>query len=56
MIGKLIDFLNDEHGATAVEYAIMISLIAVVIVLAVAFLGSATRALFCEAGEEFSKL
>ena len=56
MIGKLIDFLNDEHGATAAEYAIMISLIAVVIILAVTFLGSSTKELFCEAGEEFSKL
>ena len=56
MIEKLLVFINDEDGATAAEYAIMISLIAFVIILAVTFLGAQTRELFCEAGEEFSKL
>jgi Flp pilus assembly pilin Flp len=33
---------RDELGATAVEYALMLALIAMVIVTAVAFLGHAT--------------
>jgi len=32
-------FLRDEEGATAVEYGIMVSLIAVVIIAAVAVIG-----------------
>jgi Flp pilus assembly pilin Flp len=35
--------MHREGGATSVEYAIMASFIAVVIILAVAALGSATR-------------
>jgi pilus assembly protein Flp/PilA len=33
-------FLRTEKGATAVEYALMVALIAVVIIAAVAFLGT----------------
>ena len=32
----------EERGATAVEYALMLALIAIVIIAAVAFLGKAT--------------
>jgi len=35
--------IGAERGATAVEYAIMLALIAAVIVLAVTFLGDATN-------------
>ena len=38
--------LEDEHGATAVEYAIMLGFIAAVIVVAVAFLGQTTNGQF----------
>jgi Flp pilus assembly pilin Flp len=34
--------LEEEHGATAVEYAIMLGFIAAVIVVAVTFLGQTT--------------
>ena len=37
----LKDRAADEGGATAVEYALMIALIAVVIIVAVAFIGKA---------------
>ena len=37
---KLIDFFKDEEGATAVEYGLMVALIAVVIITAVALLGT----------------
>jgi pilus assembly protein Flp/PilA len=54
MLNKIGAFLSEDQGATAAEYAIMISLIALVILVAVAFLGSATRGLFSEAGNEFA--
>lgn len=38
--------MRDERGATAVEYAILASLIAVVIIVAVTAFGLATRDLF----------
>jgi pilus assembly protein Flp/PilA len=37
---KLIKFFKDEEGATAVEYGLMVALIAVVIIIAVALLGT----------------
>lgn len=49
MIGlksSLVGFLRDEEGATAVEYALIASLVAAVIVLAVATLGSKTSSSF----------
>ena len=39
-----------EGGATAVEYALMVALIAIVIVAAVAFLGKATSNKFSQIG------
>ena len=46
---KLIRFFKDEEGATAVEYAIMVALIAVVIITAVVFLGESVSNIFDEA-------
>lgn len=43
---KLQSQINSDRGATAVEYAVMVSLIAVVIVLAVAAFGGAVNGLF----------
>ena len=40
-----------ERGATAVEYALMVALIAVVIILAVTFLGQSARDKFQEVGD-----
>jgi len=40
---KLIAFFKEEEGATAVEYALMVALIAGVIILAVGALGTASR-------------
>ena len=37
---------NDEKGATAVEYGLMVGLIAVVIIAAVTLLGNQLNALF----------
>ena len=41
-----VRFLNDEEGATAVEYALMVALIAVVIIAAVTVLGTNARTSF----------
>lgn len=38
--------LRDDSGATAVEYALMVALIALVVVSAVAFLGQETNSRF----------
>ena len=43
---KLISFFKDEEGATAVEYGLMVALIAAVIVVAVDALGDKTKATF----------
>jgi pilus assembly protein Flp/PilA len=43
---KLIKFLKDEEGATAVEYGIMVALIAAVIVTIVGTLGTKISSAF----------
>jgi Flp pilus assembly pilin Flp len=42
-VGELRDRLVEQHGATAVEYALMVAFIALVIVAAVTFLGQETN-------------
>jgi pilus assembly protein Flp/PilA len=44
-------FTRDSHGATAIEYALIATLIAVVIVGAVTGLGSAVAGLFGQAAD-----
>jgi pilus assembly protein Flp/PilA len=46
----LKDRVQDEHGATAVEYALMVALIAVVIILAVTFIGTSAQSKFNQVG------
>jgi pilus assembly protein Flp/PilA len=46
---KLISFFKEEEGATAVEYALMVALIAAVIVGAVTALGGAANGRFAQA-------
>ena len=54
MLKNLVKFqvratqLRDERGATAVEYGLMVALIAIVIIAAVAALGDNLSALFEE--------
>ncbi len=43
---KLIAFFKDEEGATAVEYALMVALIAGVIIAAVTLLGTNANTTF----------
>lgn len=44
-------FLNDESGATAIEYGLIVALIAVVIVSAVTALGGNLSTKFTEASD-----
>ena len=48
---RLRNWIDDEDGATAVEYALMVALIAVVIIVAVTFLGVSTSDTFQEVGD-----
>jgi pilus assembly protein Flp/PilA len=43
-------FLNDESGATAIEYALIASLIAVFIIVAVQYVGTQVSTVFTEVG------
>jgi pilus assembly protein Flp/PilA len=43
---KIIRFFKDEEGATAVEYGIMVALIAIVIIAGVTLLGTNLKATF----------
>ena len=46
----LAQFLNNEDGATAIEYALIASLIAVFIVAAVQVVGTQVSTVFTEVG------
>jgi pilus assembly protein Flp/PilA len=43
---KLIRFFADEEGATAVEYAIMVALIAIVVIATVTLVGKRANSTF----------
>ena len=49
---KLYERMESERGASAVEYGLLVALIAVVIIAAVTFLGETLTAVFTEAGED----
>ena len=46
IINQAKHFLRDEDGATMVEYALMLALIAVVCILAVTAIGKGANAIF----------
>jgi pilus assembly protein Flp/PilA len=47
---KIRNFFSDESGASAVEYGLLVALIAVVIIVAVRALGTSLQGKFEEAG------
>ena len=49
MFQKMINFFKDEEGATMVEYALMLALIAIVCIAAVTFVGTSTKTIFTKA-------
>jgi pilus assembly protein Flp/PilA len=52
MFQKLINFFKDEEGATMVEYALMLALIAIVCIAAVRVIGTSTSTTFQSAATE----
>lgn len=51
-LGQFVkDFLKDEEGPTAVEYAVMLALIVVVCLVAITALGSAANKTFTSVGD-----
>jgi pilus assembly protein Flp/PilA len=46
----LAQFLKNEHGATAIEYALIASIIVLVIVAGVRLVGTQVSAVFTEVG------
>ena len=50
MFQKLINFFKDEEGATMVEYALMLALIAIVCIVAVTAIGTNANTTFTNAG------
>jgi len=53
MIGQLKSFLSNQDGATAIEYALIASLIAVFIIGALSALGTNISSEFAEVGAAF---
>jgi pilus assembly protein Flp/PilA len=52
---SMANFLNNEDGPTAVEYAVMLALIIVVCITAITALGSATNNTFSYVGSAVGK-
>ena len=46
MLQKIINFFKDEEGATMVEYALMLALIAIVCIVAVTAVGNNANGVF----------
>jgi pilus assembly protein Flp/PilA len=53
---NVIALLKEEQGATAIEYAIMVSAIAAVIITIVLFVGIKVESLFDQTNTEMGKL
>ncbi len=49
---KLMTFLKDEEGVTAIEYGLIAALIAIVIVIAVTLVGVSLNGLFTTVSSE----
>jgi pilus assembly protein Flp/PilA len=54
LIARALDRLSSEDGATSIEYALMVALIAMVIIAAVTFLGLSTNQLYGDVGTAVS--
>ena len=52
---KLFSFIKDESGATAIEYGLLASLIAVAIITAVTTLGTNASTTFTNVANELGK-
>jgi pilus assembly protein Flp/PilA len=54
MFQKLVNFFKDEEGATMVEYALMLALIAIVCIVAVTAIGTSANNTFNSAATELA--
>ena len=54
MFQKMINFFKDEEGATMVEYALMLALIAIVCIVMVKAIGTSANATFSCASTELN--
>jgi pilus assembly protein Flp/PilA len=54
LIPRALSRLSSEDGATAIEYALMVALIAMVIIVAVTFLGQSTSQIYQDVGAAVS--
>ena len=52
MFQKLINFFKDEEGATMVEYALMLALIAIICIGAVSAIGTQANSTFQSAADQ----
>lgn len=52
MLNKIINFLRDEEGASAVEYGLIIGLIAVALIVVLTLLGGGLETLFDKASDK----
>lgn len=55
-MNKLVKFLKDEDGATAIEYALIAGLIAIAIIGAVTLLGTDLNKVFKKSSTELNKV
>jgi pilus assembly protein Flp/PilA len=51
MFKKLINFFKDEEGATMVEYALMLALIAIICIAAVTVVGQRASGVFQQSAD-----
>jgi pilus assembly protein Flp/PilA len=54
LIARIVQRLRSEDGATAIEYALMVALIAMVVIASVMFLGQTTDQTFLNVGSAVS--
>lgn len=54
LIARVVQRLSSEDGATAIEYALMVALIAMVVIASVMFLGQTTDQTFLNVGSAVS--
>jgi pilus assembly protein Flp/PilA len=54
MVKRIVRFMKEEDGATAVEYGLMVALIAVVIIVAVKAIGTNLNTVFTNVGGQLT--
>ena len=55
MLKKVINFIRDEEGASAVEYGLIIGLIAVALIIVLGLLSGGLSTLFGKVADETTK-